>query len=173
MKLSNCMVCGQEVPKRWRKFCSLRCRQQYWNVRNQDKRRKLWRESNKRFRHQWGISTAKHHLDPEVVQSELFVAQYVLPQHGFTDILLCRQFSVYFPFDILAKKDDDLCGIFVTLAYSKQLDPRLLPLIDFLGLRLFTCHVKPDLQKYYLLEMPRGKKFSSCRGIFMEEVVKQ
>ncbi|MFQ6076811.1 MAG: hypothetical protein ACE5Z5_11900 [Candidatus Bathyarchaeia archaeon] len=105
-------------------------------------------------------------MAPEVIKSEIFVAQEVLPKHGFTDILLTRPISNYFPFDILARKNGKLCGIEVTMRPEYKLDPRKKTLIRYLSLRPFVCFVKPDFTWYFLKEI--SGNHVSAEGVFME-----
>jgi transcription elongation factor Elf1 len=173
-KQFQCQFCGRVYQSTGSvsKFCSPKCRTAAYHERALENCKVHGRKYRRKIRQLWGVSSVKNHLANEVVKSELFVAQHILPKYGFTNILLSRSFSVYFPFDILARKDGRLCAINVTLQYSKELDPRLMPLIQLLDLRLFFCHVKPDFSKYYLLEIKPPKLHSSCLGVFLEEVEK-
>lgn len=79
-----------------------------------------------------------------MIDSELFAANEVLPKHGFTDILPLRPMSVYFPFDILAKKEGKIYAVDVTMHYSKKLDPKKIEFLEYLNLNPIVCFVKPD-----------------------------
>jgi hypothetical protein len=176
-----CPVCGKEFTARSPKaiYCSRKCfYKAYYARRLKEKRKRYYlkhREAEliaqRKWKEEmyvlWGFRGYVNHTDPVVKQSELFVAKEVLPKLGFTDIVLTREFSAFFPCDILAKKDGQIYLIEVTLQYERKLNPRILPLVKFLNARVCVCHVKPDFTVYFLKEVDVNKKlYSSCAGEF-------
>ena len=166
-----------------KRFCNNRCMwrwhdrkrrsyQRLWDAKHPDKRRIYRKTAQNKIQSQWHDGECPvytNHTNPLVIQSEFFVSSEVLPKHGFMDILLTRSFSAFFPCDILARKDGQICLIEVTLAFDRKINKRLAPLVRFLNARAFVCHVRPNFEEYYLKEVT-GKTYSSCRKVFMEEV---
>jgi hypothetical protein len=100
-----------------------------------------------------------------VRRCERYVAETILPKEGFTDILLVSSIRSQFPVDILARKDDLMCAIEVTLQPSKKLR-NLSELFSFLGIKKrYVCHITYTLDKYFLLERPIDATHSSCMGL--------
>ena len=186
----NCIVCGLPILRR--KYCSMKCSRRFFQEkyrvdgRSKDYRNRYLsthkeREKNRirryyeQFYSLWGRTGYIHGKEIErfAIETELWVAREVLPQHGFTEIILTREFSSsFFPFDILAKKNNQICLIEVSTCPSKSISKKFTGLIRFLSARVFVCHVKPDYTKYYLLELPQDKFYSSCKGLFMEYIRK-
>jgi len=183
----TCPVCGKMfvTTSTTRKYCSENCLYKYHNLKRKDERNQWlklhpeksceWqRRYHARLNEMWyGKKEAPRpfHMDPLVIQSEIFVAQEVLPKLGFTNILLTRSFSNFFPCDILAKKDGRVCLIEVTLSPERKINPRISPLADFLNAKVFVCHVKPDFSTFFLKEVDVKKKlYSACSAEFREVV---
>jgi predicted nucleic acid-binding Zn ribbon protein len=176
----KCVICGKlfYAKSSRAKCCSQKCKnklQYQHRIQNQaymERYKRLikersplyWKNTKKRIHKIWGDAGYLIKCnDPKVLQSELFVANQVLPKHGFTDIIHARQIAEYFPVDILCKKDGKICLVEVTLAIKKQVKPTLIPFIKFLDARYFVCHVKPDFSLFFIKEVDINKKrFSSC-----------
>jgi len=157
-----------------KKFCSVRCQNKYYNrtVKGYE-RQKRWRERHKTWLENWKISYKQklqnlwgkvgyhHPSNPSVIQSELFVANEVLPKYGFDNIVLTREFSNYFPCDILCKKDGKIYLVEVTLQYARKINPRIIPLVKFLDAKVLVCHIKPDFSMYFIKEVDVERRLSS------------
>jgi len=138
------------------------------------RRNQIMKRSYRKAQNAWG-SHQGHLRGKEVAkianQTELFVAQTILPKHGFTDIILCRVFAGQFPFDILAKKDGKRVAVEVTTSLQRSLKPEKNLLLNFMDAELYICHLKLDLSRYYLLPVDLDEKpSSSVRGIFMQSI---
>ena len=179
-----CKKCGKEyLVKPYMaansKFCSYKCRRigdvpmtrAQLSKGHRDKHPDAQRKASQRWQRNlavlWGGGKYYNQSDPLVIASEEFIAKHVLPKEGFTEIILTRGFSAYFPCDILCKKDGKICLIEVTLGVERKINKRLDPVLKFLSATAFVCHVKPDLSKYYLLELPMDKFYSSAVQPFL------
>lgn len=179
-----CKKCGKEYSVKpymaeRSKFCSNKCRRinnviltrAQLSKRYRDKHPDVQRKASQRWQKNlavlWGGGKYYNQSDPLVIASEELIAKHVLPKEGFTEIILTRDFSAYFPCDILCKKDGKICLIEVTLGVERKINRRLDPVLKFLPAIAFVCHVKPDLSKYYLLELPKDKFYSSAVQPFL------
>jgi len=166
-----CPICGLAIPENVNtKYCSAECRKKrsrLWRQKYPEKQRKAKRNWQVDLHTQWGslIRGYYNHTHPLVIQSELFVSNQVLPKHGFADIVLTREFSAFFPCDILCRKDGKVCLIEVTLGAERKINPRIVPLVKFLDATVFVCHVKHDFSLVFIKEVDVNKKlYSSCVG---------
>jgi len=78
----------------------------------------------------------------------------ILPNEGFSEVLLLRGINKYFPiFDILAKRDGQDHGIQVTSDLRRRVPMEHLALCERLGLKYLLCFVKPGFSLYYFREV--------------------
>jgi len=181
----KCAFCGKPFVSsvNTAKYCSSRCFRRVQDMRwRKDYQRNWFRdhpEKTRDYRRRcddkhfvlWGHKSHHHFTDPLVIQSELFVANQILPNHGFSDITLAREFCSFFPFDILCRKNGQVCLVDVTLAARKGLNRRIIPLVKFLNAKVFVCHVKCDFTIAFLEEVNIDKKlYSSCIREFKTNV---
>jgi len=164
----TCIMCGQlfQPYRGYQRYCSPRWRWEFSRRKRDPSKVRLWhRRSNHELQSEWGKAKYQRNLDldPKVIQSELYAAQEILPGLGFDQIVVTRQFSRYFPFDILARKEGRICLVDVTLGPGKYYEKKRLTLARFLDARVFTCHIRPDFSEYYLIGL-QPKRISTCAG---------
>lgn len=167
---SDCRVKGYrrnktEYMKKWRKENPERTRNsritayktqvEKGNVKKSHKRRmnlyrKLWNPSG------W-VSKSSSLVD----KSERFVAD-LLPSMGFKKVVLLRDITQMFPFDIVAEKENEKYAFNVTLQIKKKIKKELKPLIKILDLNVCVVHVKPDFSYYYFNYLNEKNNHSSC-----------
>lgn len=176
----KCRNCNEEFKTKYPKkvYCSKNCQVNFWarNLRRKNpefriRERKAQKKRHIKLKALWrpdGVLPSGP-FDDRVIQSEIFVANEVLPKHGFTDILLTRTFHAFFPCDILAKKDGKICGIEVTMDTLRRTSPKFKAMANYFDMRMFVCHVKPDFQWYYLREVT-DRNCSSCIGVFVKSM---
>lgn len=177
-KLKICPGCGLEFStySPVRKYCSNYCHNK---IRESKEQRRIYQKKwRKKHRNNLNIARRKYrkrikdfwskgqkylnHQDKIVQESELYVAEKILPNLGFNNILLARTFSNYFPCDILARKNGIICFIEVTLSFKRQINSRIFPLIQFFNAKHFVCHLKPDNFSIHFLYEMTGNTYSSC-----------
>jgi len=147
----------------------MRTDKQYHEQRK-ERTRISYRKAAEAWGTQQGHRAARENIEI-ATRTELFVAQFVLPKYGFTNIIVCRTFARQFPFDILAKKDGRRVAVEVTIGMQKSIKPQKKLLLDFMDADLYICHVKLDFSRYYLLPVNMEEKTSStCQGIFMKTI---
>ena len=170
------------------KFCSIICRRKaMWAKRKTNGYNKNWEKNHKAERMVYRRRMTKklnslwygtveqpakgctNHTTPRLIQAEQS-AESVLRSEGFNQITWTRDFSAFFPCDYLAERNGQKYGIEVTTQYQRAANRRIVPLLQFFGLKLLILHIRPDLTKYYLRE-PKGKHklFSSVEKELMEE----
>lgn len=136
-----------------------------------EKQKKSSRASYRKAADRWGIKKnfRPTQADEGAIRAELFVAQIILPKHGFSDIIICRTFSKQFPVDILAKRNGRRIAIEVTTSMHKTISPEKKLLVDFMEAEFYVCHVKPDFSQYFLFPLNLAEKRTTCcTGMFME-----
>lgn len=139
---ATCPFCGKVFTKRAHnsKYCSKACKEGM-----REAKRKECVEKRGTLRSPRRTSDA--------IKRMVFAAQEVLPKHGFKDIMLVKTFLVHFPFDILARRGGELCGIDITTEDDYKLNKKKKPLIRYLRIRTFVCFLKPDFSSYSLKEV--------------------
>jgi hypothetical protein len=183
LRIITCPECHMEFGtySARTKYCSNSCQYKVGNRRNKanhkswqrkhpDRMKKSKIESQDRLYAFWGKREYHHHTDPLVIQSEIFVANEVLPKHGFTDILLTREFSAFFPCDILCRKNTETYLVEVTLSAKRKINPRIVPLIKFFHAHFLVCHVRKDLSMYYITEPKPGILYVSCEHLVRQQM---
>jgi hypothetical protein len=151
-----------------KKYCSSSCKSKAYRKRHPYRVSSPYCPSyqqrmRKKYRDAWG-NVGWIRSNHELVQKAESLVANILPKEGFSDVLSMRGVDTNFPFDIMAKKDGNLCAVEVTLQYEKKFRREILPLIELLNLRVFVCFVKPDFSTYILEEMPMGKHYVSIKG---------
>lgn len=175
----NCQCCGKifEAKRGDDRFCSVKCAHKSYVEKHKEHYRELRAQGNQKLRGKlhvlWGLGSVGSGQTECSRRAERYVAEAILPKEGFSDILLTSQISSMFPyFDILARKNGDICGVQVTMMPMKKFPSKVKPLVDFLNMRIFICHVKPDFTWHSLQELMirNGTKrtSSSCVGAFMK-----
>ena len=177
--MKPCEFCGTPFEPykhryRWIRCCSRKC----WN--NMANASGLWRQIRKTYydkiRTVWGklprTSAGTNHLASDIViASENHVAQHILPQEGFTEILPLRSRNRYFSCDILAKRGGQLYFVDVTLNTHASYTKEIIEIAKFLGAKILSCHITQDFSKYYLLEPREGSRSTSAGSLFYQEVI--
>lgn len=127
---------------------------------------------HRRYNEIWGSRGRVSNYSVQVIESEVFVAQEVLPKLGFVEILITRPYHSRFCFDILAKDSDGKeCGFDVKLSAIADIKPKRIPLIKHLGVRYFVVHVRPDYTFWYVNEMLAGRnRTSSAVGAYKKHL---
>lgn len=178
----KCLGCNLIFTKNTRlhTYCSQRCEMRYKLKTNSQYRithERQQAKSLKTFREKWGkvkrVYGIKKNEYPLVLASERFVAANVLPKNGFSNITLTREFSRVFPTDILAKKNNKICLIDVTLSHSKPVNKKARLLAKWLNAELYICHLSPKNFSYnYLIYVSSSMNSSSCRAKFSADFIK-
>jgi hypothetical protein len=174
-----CEYCGKrfEAKRHDYRFCSKKCQHKSYVENHKSHYRELRKRENQELKARlhalWGLGSVGSGQTAFSRRVEQYVADVVLPKEGFSDILLTRPIASMFPyFDILARKNNEICGIQVTTLPMRKIPSKVKPLVDFLNMRVFVCHVKPDFTWYCIQELKirEGTKrtSSSCVGAFMK-----
>ena len=133
-------------------------RAKVWQEKNLEKAQKFKKKGFKKFlqkvAEEWQIN---HRFSPKKIEE--IVAKIILPQEGFSDILLTRDTvggNGNFPVDVLAKKDNKRYAIEVTSGWfrcfsNRDIVQRLLKLLDCAYLIYF---VRPDGRVYWVSTIP-------------------
>lgn len=179
--LVQCGFCGEifEAKRADDRFCSRKCAHKSYVEKHKAHYRELRARGNRRLkvklRTLWGLGSVGSGQTEFSRNVEKYVANIVLPNQGFSDILLTYRIASMFPyFDILARKNGDICGVQVTTNPFRKIPSKVKPLVDFLNMRVFVCHVKPDFSWFHLKELNirNGTKrtSASCVGAFMKSL---
>lgn len=67
-----------------------------------------------------------------------------------------------FPFDAIAKKNDQIYGVEITLSFRKRINKHARKLVQFLGWKVLVVFIKPDFSIYRVFEIP-----NTLTGIFV------
>jgi hypothetical protein len=108
-------------------------------------------------------------MDEIVVKSEEYACE-ILKNEGFEEIILTRNFSAFFPCDILCKKNGEKYAVEVTLSFERKLNKRIRPLLEFFDLKPAILHIKPDFSCYYLKILKRDDWGSSIETILTKQI---
>jgi len=177
--LTKCDYCGItfEAKRSDDKFCSVGCAHKNYVAQHKEHYRELRTRGNHKLyaklREFWGLGSVGSGQTEISRRAEYHVAEYVLPKEGFTSILLTHKIASMFPYiDVFARKKGEIYGVQVTLLPTKHVPSKVKPLMEFFGMRMLVCHVKPDFSWYHLNEIRIRDKTkhtsSSCIGAFFK-----
>lgn len=164
----TCVSCGKSfytTNTSQQKYCSEKCNYREYRKRNEGIRTARQRKWKASFRKLWGYSDVTNTKLAE--RSERFAAKK-LELSGFKDIIVTKDFSDNFAFDIMAKTPKgELCAIDVTTSWHKTMKRGPFGLLRYLGfLKFFVFHIKPDFAWHHLSEVSEHKKSSTCWGAY-------
>lgn len=128
-----------------------------WYLKNMDRLNGATKEYHTRYHKNW-VENSKGEL--VWMLAETLVKDKILPSLGFKDIINPNKAFCY---DFLARKGKRIYAIEVTTTKDRSIRPYQINLARYLKLKLWYIHVKLDLTKYCIIDIPLdGSLTHSC-----------